>query len=340
MNVEQEKRVRELEAKLRADHPRSETRLGTAKIDVEALPTGIPTLDRAIGIGGMPRGRIVEVFGPEGSGKSAVALAAIANTQRNGGVAGFVDAEFALTPKFATMLGVDFSSLLYAQPGVGEDAMDIIEDMAVSGVVDIIALDSVAALVPEQELEGEYGDANVGSQAKLMSSSLRRLAGVVARTNAVVIFINQLRSKVEMNSFVAKFGKKEQTAGGRALRFYASLRVEVQTTTKYKQGDKQVGHKVKIRIEKNKVAPPFETAEWDLFYRNCVVDGVSHKPGIDWVGAALEAAIDEKIIPQKSSFYYLVDDDGVEICKANGKQAFRQMLESDEMLMDIFLSKL
>lgn len=306
---------------------------------VEAIGTGIPALDLATGVGGLPRGRIVEVYGAEGSGKTAVALSTIAEVQRSGGVGAFIDAEHALTPSFATMLGVKWEDLLLARPDKGEDCFAIMEDIALSGVVDVITLDSVASLVAAQELEGDYGDPNVAALAKLMSQSLRRMSGVIARTNAVAIFVNQMREKPPIGTFNARFAPKEQTAGGRALRFYASMRIEVAQSTVYKQGDLRVGHRCRAKIQKNKVAAPFEQAEWDLYYRNCVVDGQAYEPGIDWLGAAIDGALGRGIITQRSSFYYLVVDD-VEILKTNGLKAFRKALETDESLLDAFLERI
>lgn len=330
MDDEKRKQIEELEARLASTYGESAPAIPGESGTVEVVSTGIPALDIATGVGGLPRGRIVEVYGAEGSGKTAVALAAIAECQRNGGVAGFIDAECALTPSFAEMFGVNMEELLLSRPEKGEDALAIMEDLAESKIVDIIALDSVASLITEQELTGDYGDANVAALAKFMSGGLKRLAGVMSKSNAVALFVNQLRSKPEIG-FSAKFAPKEQSAGGRALRFYASMRIEVKTGQPYVVQGLRVGHRCRCYISKNKVAPPFETCEWDLFYRRCTVDGIEYEPGLDWLGAAIDGALASGVIIQRSSFYYFTMPGGEEI-KANGLKAFRKQLTEPKVL--------
>ena len=290
-------------------------RLGeNVNMHVSAVPTGSLTLDIALGIGGVPKGRIIEIYGPESSGKTTVALHIIAEAQKLGGEAAFIDAEHALDPMYAKALGVNINDLLVSQPDCGEDALEITDALVRSGAIDVVVVDSVAALVPQQEIDGDMGANHVGLQARLMSQALRKLAGAIAKTNCIVVFINQLREKVGV-----VYGNPEVTTGGKALKFYASVRLDVRKTENLKNGDDVYGNHVKVKVVKNKVAPPFKVAEFDILYGK----GISKSSEIIEIGTALD-------ILQKSGSWFSYNTERL----AQGKDNARSYLEDHPDLME------
>lgn len=289
-------------------------RLGEGPIaKVEAIPTGSISLDAAIGIGGVPRGRITEIFGPESSGKTTLCLHIIAEAQKRGGLAAFIDAEHALDLNYAKRLGVDVSNLLLSQPEFGEQALEIVEALVRSGAIDVVVIDSVAALVPRAEVEGEMGDATMGAQARLMSQALRKLAAAISKSNTSVIFTNQLRSKIGV-----MFGNPETTTGGYALKFYAAVRLDIRKVDVIKEGQEIIGNRVRVRVVKNKVAPPFKEAEFDILYNE----------GISKVNDLLDTAVNLGII-QKSGSWYSYKDERI----GQGRDAVKKFFTENENIL-------
>lgn len=282
------------------------------KVDVESIPTGSISLDIALGIGGIPRGRVIEVYGPESSGKTTLALHIIANAQRAGGTAAFIDAEHALDPEYAKKIGVNINDLLISQPDNGEQALDIVETLVSSGQISIIVVDSVAALVPRAEIEGEMGDQHMGRQARLMSQALRKLTSIISKTNCTVIFINQIRMKIGV-----VFGNPETTTGGNALKFYCSVRIEVRRSAQIKKGEEIVGNRTKIKIVKNKVAPPFRTTEFDIMYNE----------GISASGDVLDTGVKYEIVTKKGNSYSFG-----EVKLGTGRETAKKTLKDDEKM--------
>ncbi|BDQ00112.1 recombinase RecA [Aquiluna sp. KACHI24] len=296
-------------------------RLGTEeRAPIESIPTGSIALDVALGIGGLPKGRIVEIYGPESSGKTTVALHAIANAQRNGGIAAFIDAEHALDPEYAKKLGVDVDALLVSQPDTGEQALEITDMLIRSGSIDIIVIDSVAALVPRAEIEGEMGDAHVGLQARLMSQALRKLTGALSNTKTTAIFINQLREKVGVF-----FGSPETTSGGKALKFYASVRLDIRRIETLKDGQDAVGNRARVKVVKNKLAAPFKQAEFDIMFG----EGISRE------GSLIDFGVEHEIV-KKSGAWYTFEGDQL----GQGKENSRNYLKENPKVADTIEQKI
>ncbi|WP_317706685.1 recombinase RecA [Methylomarinovum caldicuralii] len=293
-------------------------RMGDAGLvrDIEAIPTGSLALDIALGIGGLPKGRIVEIYGPESSGKTTLALSTIAEAQKQGGVAAFVDAEHALDPAYAERLGVNLDDLLISQPDTGEQALEIVDMLVRSGAVDVIVVDSVAALTPKAEIEGDMGDAHVGLQARLMSQALRKLTANIKRSNALVIFINQIRMKIGV-----MFGNPETTTGGNALKFYASVRLDIRRTGAVKKGDEILGNETKVKVVKNKVAPPFRTAQFEILYNE----------GISKLGELIDLGVEHGLV-QKSGAWYSIGKERIGQGKDNARQYLKEHPERAETL--------
>ena len=283
-------------------------------MNIETIPTGSLSLDMALGVGGVPKGRIIEIYGPESSGKTTLALHIVAEAQKQGGIAGFIDAEHALDPVYAKNIGVNIDDLYISQPDNGEQALEITETMVRSGAVDIIIVDSVAALVPKTEIEGDIGDSHVGLQARMMSQACRKLTSAISKTNCIVIFINQLRDKI--GSF---YGPSETTTGGRALKFYASVRLDVRRIEQIKQGGEAVGNRVKVKVVKNKVAPPFKDAEFDIMFGE----------GVSRAGDILDLAVKHNII-QKSGAWFSYNDQKI----GQGRENAKKYLSDNPDVMD------
>ena len=292
----------------------------SASLNISAIPTGCIDLDIALGVGGIPRGRIIEIFGPESSGKTTIALHVVAQAQKMGGTAAFIDAEHALDPVYAESLGVNVDDLYVSQPDTGEQALEICESLVRSGAIDVVVVDSVAALVPKAEIEGDMGDSHVGLQARLMSQALRKLTGAINKSNCVVIFINQLREKVGV-----MFGNPETTPGGKALKFYASVRLDVRRIETLKVGGEAVGSRTKVKVVKNKVAPPFRTAEFDMLYG----EGISRE------GSVIDQAVNRKIMTKSGAWFNYG-----EMRIAQGRDNARQFLKDNPELCDEIEAKI
>lgn len=286
------------------------------KTNVDAIPTGCLSLDLAFGIGGVPRGRVIEIFGPESSGKTTLAQHIVAEVQKLGGIAAFVDAEHALDPDYAEKIGINVKEMLISQPDTGEQALEIVETLVRSNAVDVVVVDSVAALVPQKEIEGDMGDQHMGLQARLMSQALRKLTGVVSKTKTVVIFINQIRNKIGVF-----FGNPETTSGGNALKFYSSVRVEVRRSAQIKQGEKIIGNRVKAKIVKNKVAAPFKSAEFDIMYNE----------GISLAGDLLDLGVEYDVI-KKSGNSYTFGEEKLGVGRENAKNTLKEQIK---MMKDV-----
>lgn len=296
---------------------------GKTNMQVDSVPTGCLELDLALGVGGIPRGRIVEVFGPESSGKTTVALHIVAEVQKKGGIAAFIDAEHALDPAYARRLGVNIDDLYVSQPNTGEDALEIAEALIRSGAIDIVVVDSVAALVPRAEIDGEMGDSFVGLQARMMSQAMRKLAGVVSKTNSIALFINQLREKVGV-----MYGNPEVTPGGRALKFYASVRLDVRRGEQLKNGSEVIGNRTKVKVVKNKVAPPFRVAEFDLIYGH----------GISREGTLLDMAVAREVI-QKAGAWFSYKDIRIGQGRDNARKYLQDNPDIAQEIEDIIRSE-
>ncbi len=280
----------------------------TTHMAIESVPTGAMALDLALGVGGLPRGRIVEIYGPESSGKSTLAMHVVAEAQRNGGICAYIDAEHAMDPVYASAIGVDIDELLISQPDTGEQALEIADTLIRSGALDVVVIDSVAALTPRAEIEGEMGDSHVGLQARLMSQALRKLAGTLNRTDTICIFTNQLREKIGV-----MFGNPETTPGGRALKFYSSVRLDIRRIETLKEGVEAIGNRVRVKVVKNKVAPPFKQAEFDIIYGS----------GISWEGTVLDAGLERKVV-QKSGSYFSFEDERLGQGRQNATSFLRE----------------
>jgi recombination protein RecA len=295
-------------------------RFGDAKAtNVDAVPTGCLSLDLALGAMGLPRGRIIEIYGPESSGKTTLAQHVVAEVQKLGGIAAFVDAEHALDPEYAKKLGVNIDELLISQPDTGEQALEIVETLVRSNAIDVIVVDSVAALTPKAEIEGEMGDSHMGLQARLMSQALRKLTGVISKTGTVLIFINQIRMKIGV-----MFGNPETTPGGNALKFYASVRMEIRRNAQIKQGEKIIGNRVKVKIVKNKVAPPFRTAEFDIMYNE----------GISLAGDLLDLGVEVGSLDKRGNSYSF-GEEKLGVGRENAKQYLREHKETMAKLREV-----
>lgn len=298
-------------------------RLGdAARMNIEVIPTGILSLDVALGVGGIPKGRIIEVYGPESSGKTTVALHIVAEAQKRGGTAAFIDAEHALDPQYAGKLGVNINELLISQPDMGEQALEIAEALVRSNSVDIIVIDSVAALVPRAELEGEMGDSHMGVHARLMSQALRKLTGIVGKTQTTVVFINQIRDKIGV-----VYGNPETTTGGKALKFYASVRIEIRKSEAIKNGSEIIGNRTKVKVVKNKVAPPFKVAEFDIIYGE----------GASRVGSLLDIAVDQDII-HKSGAWFSYKEERIGQGRENAKNYLKSHPEMYQEVEDAVMA--
>jgi recombination protein RecA len=298
-----------------------------AGVGVEAISTGAMALDLALGIGGLPRGRVVEIFGPESSGKSTLALHVVAEAQRNGGICAYIDAEHALDPVYAKAIGVDIDEMLISQPDTGEQGLEIADMLIRSGAIDVVVIDSVAALTPRAEIEGEMGDTHVGLQARLMSQALRKLTGTLAKSNTIAVFINQLREKIGIS-----YGSPEVTPGGRALKFYSSIRLEIRRIETIKDGAEMIGNRTRVKVVKNKCAPPFRSAEFDIVYGK----------GISREGSILDVAVDFGIV-KKSGAWYTYEGEQLGQGRENAKQFLRStpemLVELDERIRELVREK-